>query len=320
MIRTKGIFIALLLSFLLSACSQVSGSQVNPKIVQTERGAFRIHHLPFNVPTILPRLFLYDDDDCFDDEFLYNENDDDDRCFFDDEIWDDDDEDERYFDRDIEEERDERKWISSWKTRGDNLEEGEIILCMKKPLPFFDRVEITYDLHQTEPIHIDHGTADLRCEGRQAYIWKTHNKDTRITLGGKIHALYLEGNFKLNLDLPEEDSLLIQGAGRITGTVNSKNTTSKLYLAGIQDIKIEGNTSTLDLLTFGDINVDAVRFPAKEATVHTYGASQIAIQPEKRMGVRMYGIGCVRYVNNSSLQKEISVNHGGHVESTDVPR
>ena len=105
---------------------------------------------------------------------------------------------------------------------------------------------------------------------------------------------------------PDIDHLDVSGVSKVS-LVGVKNSELGLHLSGASKMKLEGETSDLNVEVSGASSIDAESLKAKTATVDTSGASKVSVFVTERLSSEASGASKIQYSGNpTSVEKKTS--------------
>jgi hypothetical protein len=105
---------------------------------------------------------------------------------------------------------------------------------------------------------------------------------------------------------PEIDHLDVSGASKVS-LAGAKNSELGIDMSGASKLKLEGETSELNIEVSGASSIDAESLQSKTATVDASGASKVAVFVTQRLNSEASGASNIQYSGNpANVEKKTS--------------
>ena len=186
--------------------------------------------------------------------------------------------------------------------------------------------EITYSENFSIEIRIDDNIEDqliVEKDGGRLRVMLTHNVSYRkITIEATItlpdiQGIFIEGAATAEVngfDLDHSLKIDIEGASRLSSTINSGDL--DLDVEGAGRITLEGEGGDADITALGASNVDLEEFKTGDTDVYADGASSVTVFPTGNLTGSVSGASRLEYVGDPA-EVDVTENDVSTVEKKD---
>jgi hypothetical protein len=99
-------------------------------------------------------------------------------------------------------------------------------------------------------------------------------------------------------------NLETSGAARVI--ISGTSTKFNLDSSGASQIELSGSTNELSIQSAGFSNINTRNLAAEKVSIHTSGASKIAVKANKSLSINSSGMSTISYFGNPQLEQNIS--------------